>query len=269
MLIGAMNNPMADVVEEIEGYAAAGFDFIDLTLEPPAAYSATLPIGRVRNALERTGLGIVGHTAYYLPIASPFPEVRESALAEIERDLYIFSVLGATKANIHPFTWVPLHENRWIREANISAFRRLNERAQELGLKLMLENSPHLFNTPRDLSAVFAAVPELGFHLDVGHANLETEHNLTVELASLFANRLEHVHFSDNNGGNLDLHLPLGVGKIDWRWIVHILKRVGYDGTITLEVFAEDREYLRISREKLLRWWNEEDQTSGRRPDTP
>jgi len=257
MLIGAMNNPMLDVVEEIETYARYGLDFIDLTLEPEAAYSAALPVERTKDALERTGLGIVGHTAYYLPIASPIPEVRESAIAEIERDLLIFSLLGAQKANVHPFLQAPLHTTRWIRETNIAAFRRLLDRAKELGLKLMLENSPPHFNTPRDLSMVFAAVPELGLHLDVGHANLETEHNLTVELASLFADRLEHVHFSDNNGGSLDLHLPLGVGNIDWKWIVHILKRVGYDGTITLEVFAHDREYLLMSRDKLRKLWAE------------
>jgi len=255
MLIGAMNNPMVDVVEEIEAYARYGFDFIDLTLEPQAAYSGTLPIDKVKEALDRTGIGIVGHTAHYLPIASPIPEVRESAIAEIERDLLVFSLLGAEKANVHPFLWAPLHETRWIRETNIAAFQRLLTRAKELGLKLMLENIPPYFNTPRDLSVVFAAVPELSFHLDVGHANLETEHNLTVELASLFAGRLEHVHFSDNNGGELDLHLPLGVGKIDWSWIVHILKRIGYDGTITLEVFARDREYLLFSRDKLRELW--------------
>lgn len=258
MLIGAMNNPMRDVFDEIETYAKNGFDFIDLTLEPEATYSATLPVKKVKKALERTGLGIVGHTAYYLPIAFPVPEVRECAIAEIERDIHIFSQLGAKKVNVHPYTWVPLHETRWIREANIAAFQRLLVRAKELGLKLMLENMVPNFNTPRELSEVFSAVPEMGFHLDVGHANLETKHNLTVELTSIFANRLEHVHFSDNNGGSLDLHLPLGVGKIDWKWIVHILKRVGYDGTITLEVFAEDREYLLISREKLRKLWYEE-----------
>jgi sugar phosphate isomerase/epimerase len=255
MLIGAMNNPMHDVVEEIHTYAQSGFDFIDLTLEPEAAYSATFPIEKVKTALEQTGLGIVGHTAYYLPIASPFPELRECALAEMERDFRIFAALGAKKVNVHPQVWVPLHDSRWIREANIASLRRLYHYAETLGLKLMLENVAPTFNTPRDLSMVFAAVPGLGFHLDVGHANLETEHNLTVELASLFANRLEHVHFSDNNGGNLDLHLPLGAGKIDWSWIVHILKRVGYDGTITLEVFTDDRDYLLFSKQKLEDLW--------------
>ncbi len=255
MQIGAMNNPMADVEQEIRSYAEAGFDFIDLTLEPQKAYSGTLNVKAVRKALDETGLGIIGHTAYYLPIATPMPEVREAAIREIERDILIFAELGAELVNIHPFVWAPLHETRWIRESNIEAFHRLSEGCVASGLRLMLENLPPHFNSPRDLANVFAAVPDMGFHLDVGHANLETEHNMTVELASYFADRLWHVHFSDNNGGNLDLHLPLGVGKIDWKWIVHILKRVGYDRTITLEVFADDREYLHRSRTKLLDWW--------------
>ncbi len=256
MRIGAMNHPMHDVVGEIRSFADAGFDFIDLTLEPQKAYSGTLSVPDVKRALEDAGLGIVGHTAYYLPIATPMPEVREAAIQEIERDILIFGELGTEFVNIHPFIRAPLHDNRWIRESNIDAFRHLSAKARESGLELMLENMPPNFNSPRDLSEVFAAVPDLRFHLDVGHANLENEHNMTVELASLFADRLRHVHFSDNNGGNLDLHLPLGVGKIDWKWVIHILKRVGYDRTITLEVFAGDREYLYHSRDKLREWWD-------------
>jgi len=255
MKLGAMNNPMFDPIVEIETYSRYGFDFIDLTLEPQASLSSTIPVDKVKDALERTGLGIIGHTAYYLPIASPFPELREAAIAEIERCIEIFARLGADRVNVHPYVQVPLHESRWIREMNIDAFRRLCDYAKPFGLRMMVENIPDLFNTPRELSSVFSAVPDLGFHLDVGHANLRTDHNQTVELASLFCERLLHVHFSDNNGGDLDLHMPIGSGKIDWKWIIHILKRVGYDDTITLEVFSDDREYLLFSKERVIRLW--------------
>jgi hypothetical protein len=39
MLIGTMNHPARDVLDEIEWMAAMGLEFIDLTLEPPAAAS--------------------------------------------------------------------------------------------------------------------------------------------------------------------------------------------------------------------------------------
>lgn len=62
-------------------------------------------------------------------------------------------------------------------------------------------------------------------------------------------------HVSDNQGGHDDLHLPLGVGRIGWPKIVRALKNVGYDGTITVEVFADDDDYLVMSRDKLRKLW--------------
>jgi sugar phosphate isomerase/epimerase len=35
------------------------------------------------------------------------------------------------------------------------------------------------------------------------------------------------------------------------------LKQAGYDGTITLEVFTEDANYVRYSRDVLRRIWDE------------
>jgi len=33
------------------------------------------------------------------------------------------------------------------------------------------------------------------------------------------------------------------------------LKKTGFDGTVTFEVFTPDREYLRLSREKFDQIW--------------
>jgi hypothetical protein len=43
------------------------------------------------------------------------------------------------------------------------------------------------------------------------------------------------------------------------------LQSVGYDGTITLEVFSPDRHYLEYSRDLLRRTWEE---SAGRAPVT-
>ena len=67
---------------------------------------------------------------------------------------------------------------------------------------------------------------------------------------------MKHVHLHDNNGGAADLHLPLGVGTMDVAKQLGFLKQSGYDGTITLEVFAEDKHYLEYSRDTLRRLWD-------------
>ncbi|MCX6770004.1 MAG: TIM barrel protein [Candidatus Micrarchaeota archaeon] len=68
-----------------------------------------------------------------------------------------------------------------------------------------------------------------------------------------FKKKIVHVHLHDNNRRE-DLHLPLGAGKIGVEKVVRELKSF-YDGTITLEVHSVDREYLKISRDKLEIMW--------------
>jgi len=54
-----------------------------------------------------------------------------------------------------------------------------------------------------------------------------------------------------------DSHLPIGAGIIDFERIMRELKEARYDETITLEVFSRDRDYLRISKEKIKRMWED------------
>jgi len=79
MLIGAMNNPARDVFSEIQWIGEGKLDFVDLTLEPPAAAPWKIDVKRVRAALEEYNLGVVGHTAFYLPFCCTFESIRRAA----------------------------------------------------------------------------------------------------------------------------------------------------------------------------------------------
>lgn len=58
-----------------------------------------------------------------------------------------------------------------------------------------------------------------------------------------------------DNDGITDMHLPIGQGIIDWKSVVETLKKY-YDGTITLEIFHGGRDFILLSRKRLLRYWN-------------
>lgn len=257
MKIGAMNHPMRGVVDEIRTFGELGFEFIDLTLEPFQGAPSAIDVAAVAQALRDTRLSAVGHTAWYLPIGSPFERVRQAAIDELTECFDVFARLGITYANIHPDARVPsMFPREWAIERNADSLRRLAELAGERGILLMVENVAGPFNQIANLKRLFDAVPSLGLHLDVGHANLDYPQNATELFLNAFANRLVHVHFSDNKG-DADAHLPMGVGTIDWRWAITTLKRHGYDGTITLEVFTPDQDYLAFSRLKVQRMWDE------------
>jgi sugar phosphate isomerase/epimerase len=257
MLIGAMNHPGRPVLGEIEWIAALGLDFIDLTLEPPLAAVWSLDVHAVRAALEKRGLQVVGHTAYYLPLASPFESVRRAAVDEAKRCLEVFSKLGVAWMNLHPDRHVPLHDAAYVIERNLQSLEELLSVGRQLGVGLMIENMPGDLSTVSTLERLLRPFPDLGLHLDIGHANLMLPENSTEAILTAFAPRLRHVHLHDNKGGTLDLPLPLGAGNIDCRRCLHALKASGYDGTITLEVFTSDPHYLAHSRDVLRRLWDE------------
>lgn len=250
-----MNNPMIDVTEEIAVFSDLGFEFLDLTLEPDETYSANVNVRKVRKALDAAGMAAVGHTAWYLPVASAFPEFREAAYREFERCMRVFRELEIDRMNLHPYTRVPLHDEKWIIGQNVEMLARLVDLGLELGIAVMVENMPHFSKVPQ-LKPMLEAVPQAGFLLDVGHANLDTPHNRSEELLANFGPRLMHVHVSDNRGGNDDTHLPLGVGTINWLKTVRLLKNANYDGTITVEVFGDDEDYLVMSRDKIRQLWD-------------
>lgn len=258
MLVGAMNFPGRSVLKEIHRIAEDGFDFVDLTLEPPAAWT---PNGRdVGSLLGDLGLSAVGHTAYYLPIASPFPELRRVARDLYRRGLDTFAAAGVSLVNVHPDPRVPLQSPDVVRRQNAEAIAGLVEDAAERGITIMIENIDRAFSRVEDFVGIFEAVPEARFHLDVGHANLRLglgERNRAPALLAAFRDRLAHVHLSDNRGGTDDLHLPLGAGVIDWRAAARWLQEAGYDGTVTLEVFSREREHLVSSRRLWLQWWSD------------
>ncbi|MDB6109375.1 MAG: Xylose isomerase domain protein barrel [Pedosphaera sp.] len=257
MLIGTMNHPARDILAEIEWIAGLGLEFVDLTLEPPKAAAWQVDPAVLRAALEKHHLPVVGHTAYYLPLANPFESIRRAAVGELIACLGVFAKVGARWMNLHPDHNVPMHDRPFVIERNLQSLRELTVAAHDHNIGLMIENLPGKFNTVAQLAPLLEALPDLGFHLDIGHSNLLLDYNSADELITAYGSRLRHVHLHDNKGGAYDLHAPLGTGTVDIPHHLRTLKRSGYDGTITLEVFTPDHHYLAYSRDILRRIWSQ------------
>jgi sugar phosphate isomerase/epimerase len=247
-----MNNPARDPMKEITRIADLGFSFVDLTLEPPQARPEQVDARRLRKALEKYGLGVVGHTAYYLPFASAYDSIRDAAIAEAEKCLRVFAEVGSPIMNLHLDSRAPGHDPLWILQRNAGAFERLLPTADEMGITLMVENSEG--DTVATLAPILDVLPSVGLHLDVGHANIGTRKSHVPGLLEKYGDRLRHVHLSDNKGKGDD-HLAIGAGTIDWRRELRAVKATGYDGTITLEVFYGDSDLITYSRERVERLW--------------
>jgi sugar phosphate isomerase/epimerase len=250
--VGAMNSPFRPVAGEIRRIAAAGFDYVDLTLEPPGAWP--VEANEIRALLDETRLGVVGHTAFYLPVASPFGPLRAAARNLIVAALEVFAAVGARVVTLHPDPVTRSFPRAEVLAGNAEAARELGDAAAARDIALAIENLGPAFGTAADLAPLVEAHPAVRFHLDVAHAHLGGRR--MTELLAAFADRLAHVHVSDNLGVD-DLHLPLGAGSIPWPEVVAALKEAGYAGTVTLEVFSRELRHLDVSQRLWREWWGD------------
>jgi sugar phosphate isomerase/epimerase len=255
MQLGMMNDPRLDPLDEARWAALHGFEFLDLTLEGPAASQQQIDVAGLRDVLSDGGLEVVGHTAWYLPFASPVRRVRQAAVDEVAEALGIFAELGARYVNVHMVRGISLFGPESEIQLNGESFAELARLAEPYDITIVVEHPPEAWAGIPEIQRVLAADDRLAFHLDVGHANVA---RLPLDdLLATFRGRLRHVHMSDNRGHSDD-HMPIGAGRVSWSRAVRSLRKVGYDGTITLEVFADDRDYLLLSAKKLRLLWGEE-----------
>jgi len=202
--------------------------------------------------LTKRTLPVVGHTAWYLPVGSPFKELRLYALSELEKCADVFQSLGAEKFNVHFDNSVSLLKERYVIGFNIWTLKKLISIGRKYKLEVMAENTPGLFSNPVVLQQVFRKVPRLLLHLDIAHANIPE--NRTPEILRRLSKRLTHVHISGNHG-KYDEHLTIGKGNINWNLMLGAVKKTGYDGTISLEVFTSTKDRLN-DKPKLRKIWD-------------
>jgi sugar phosphate isomerase/epimerase len=253
MKIGYPNHPRKDVIEEIEWIGKNGFDFVDLFLEEDRAVPEKIDVDRIKKALKKYRLDVVGHTAWYLPVGSPVKAFRESAVSEAGRYFEVFSKLDVKYVTIHA-NWPPgLFSIKEGIKFQVETLRKLVREAEKLNIDLLYEPIDSPRDNIKNVAEILNRVPDLYLHLDIGHANMHGRK--PGEFIRKFRKKLKHVHLNDNDG-NKDLHLPMGAGNIDWERLIRVLKKY-YDGTITMEIFSRDRNHVLLSKEKLRNLWKQ------------
>jgi sugar phosphate isomerase/epimerase len=255
MKLGAMNNPERSVTKEIEVFGEMGFEFVDLAIEGPRADPERLAKKEreIRDLLSTYDMFAVAHVPWYFDIGHPYETVRRAFVKEASKVMEAASRFDAEKLGLHIMKPKGLFEDKL--GYNIKGIKEIAREARDRGIAICMENLDLPTFNVKDFQRIFNEVPEAKFLYDIGHANLGIREEEEIFLFfEEFKDRLSHVHAHDNLGGVEDLHLPIGVGNIDWKKMLKEIKKV-YNGTITLEIHAQDRDYLRMSREKFLRLW--------------
>jgi len=258
MLYGAMNSPLRPVLEEIKVLADLEFDYLELAMDPPCCDARNLRRRKhdILRSLKECNLRLIFHLPTFLSTADLTERIRKASIQETLASLEVAAEMKPLKVVLHPSYMMGLatFAPDLAKAHAMESLEIIVGKAQSLGLRLCLENMfprTQWLIHPEEFVDILARFPTLNLLLDVGHAHLEDAGGKKcLRFIEMFAGRLKHLHVSDNFGKE-DQHLPIGAGIIDFPKVVKALKGIGYNDTVTLEVFSRDRDYLKMSKKKI------------------
>jgi sugar phosphate isomerase/epimerase len=120
---------------------------------------------------------------------------------------------------------------------------------RDLGVRVALEVIPNAMATADALVGLLDEldIPEVGICLDFGHAHLQGD---VVDAIETLSGVLATTHVHDNQGRR-DEHLAPFEGTIDWTGALMALQKIGYDGTMMLELASADPPAPALERARL------------------
>ncbi len=195
---------------------------------------------KLRKAAKDYTLNFSIHAPFAdINVASPNKPMLKATMKRLKQSMQSAHELNAYLWVFHPgcksgiSSFYPGAE--W--KQNIVSIQELHETAKDLGLEIAMENLPGKYNfimkTPEDFNRFYteSGLEKIGIVLDTGHANLEGQiYPFTQQLP----NKIVHIHVSDNHG-EIDEHLGLGHGNINWQQFTTALKSIGFSRTVLAE----------------------------------
>ncbi|MDQ7851053.1 MAG: sugar phosphate isomerase/epimerase family protein [Armatimonadota bacterium] len=234
---------MQDGWAALERVAALGYDGVELAVRDPEEVEGA----RLAERCAHLGLPVVAlgtGQAYLhegLALAAADGAVRRMARERLLQHVRLASVLnavpGAPSAGVQVIVGLIRgrageargQAERWLREG----LRPVLEAAGEAGTGVVLEPvnryESDWLNTLEETAAFIEQIghPRLGLLADTFHMNIE-ERSIEESLRSV-AGYLRHVHVADSN------RRPPGLGHLDFRRILQVLREAGYHGYLSAE----------------------------------
>ena len=250
----SLNNYGFERPEQLVDFAAEnGIEALDLTLDDYERYFPwrDKSVAEVEKHFSALGKYAAGKGVEIFQTHAPyalFPDyIGEKFLETTRKALIATRAAGAEYCVCHPLVF-PLYGKRdlWKEELdyNLGFFARTDDLLETLNVTICLEN---IFDWDKgEIRKVFVSEilglneylsrldeRRYGACLDTGHLHLFGGN--VCDAAETLGKRLKVLHLHDNDGVK-DRHvLPL-MGTVDWRGFKATLQKIGYAGTLNLEL---------------------------------
>ncbi|MFL6344042.1 MAG: sugar phosphate isomerase/epimerase family protein [Nitrososphaeraceae archaeon] len=257
---GLPTNPSIEILSEISKIYELGFEYAEIGIEGPEGNPEIINKRKdeIVKLLQVFKQKPIGHTAYWIDLGSDYDYIRHAWILEAIREIKTARKLGIDLINFHAnLNGMFYGEKRKIVLDNlIKSLREIVSHAKKSKVHVMLENAPlsNGIHNIDEFKYVIDNVATLFVHLDIPHAFTSGGMASVIDYINTFRDKIIHIHWHDNHGQK-DEHLPIGDGFIDHQEAVKVLKDIGYDRTITLEVFTDSND-AKSSADKLITMWS-------------
>jgi sugar phosphate isomerase/epimerase len=187
-------------------------------------------------------------------ISALHPGVRRQSIDETKRHIDLCEQLGIINMVVHPGCFAAAPDRYQLlagqtRETSWASVSEIADYCHKKGMVLSIENlqsNEPFYQRPGEFETFVRA--GLGLTLDVAHAYGSSVDPL--DFIAAFGRRITEVHLSDGKRSDPLSHYALGAGETDCCAVLHGLDKVGFDGTIVLEVDSteaviESKSFLR------------------------
>ncbi|MFL6401604.1 MAG: sugar phosphate isomerase/epimerase family protein [Nitrososphaeraceae archaeon] len=256
---GLLTNPSNHIISEISKIYDLNFEYVEIGIEGPEGNPDIINKRKdeIVKLLGRFKQNPIGHTAYWIDLASDYDYIRHAWILEAIREIKTARKLGIELINFHAnMNGMFYGEKRKLVLDNlVKSLREIVSQAKKYKLDVMLENVPlsNGIHNIDEFKYVIDNVPTLFVHLDIPHAFTSGGMESVIDYINTFRDKIIHIHWHDNHGKR-DEHLPIGEGFIDHQKAIKALKDIDYDRTITLEVFTNSND-AKSSANQLRTMW--------------
>lgn len=241
-----LNYPIKEVIKRI---AEIGYEGIELSAisEYGRAYPKDFNIEKRKEILkfaESLNVDICAYNPELRPtlglcLAHPDKNIRIDTIKYIKDAIDMAADMNAKVVVVVPgrALYNISRRNAWT--WSIEGFKECAEYAEDRGVFLGLEHLTNLEGnivcTLDDLISMIKDISSKNFGavIDTGHVNITKES--LVDYVKLLKDKIFHIHW-DNNDGLIDSHAPPYEGTLDFTCFFKELKKVSYQGYISVEM---------------------------------
>jgi sugar phosphate isomerase/epimerase len=249
MKIGPSVGPAPDAVSGIE----REYDLVELSVGEGEVPVDDVDDDRLRAATEERGLDLVVHLPFRQPLATTVDRLDRANREYLDDLLAWAGSVGATKAVVHVTGRGRRTDPETLtHERVVPAVNAVAAAGADHGVECVFENVGNVGGTRLSLVETVLQETDASCCLDVGHAFEEHDTDRTVAFVEAHADQLSHLHVHDARRRG-DTHIPIGSGQVDYDAVGDALGRVGFDGTVTVEVFTDDDALIADSARRFAR----------------